>query len=141
MTSIREEMWKTKGILFNFAITDLKIRYKNSVPDALGQRVLGEFVKCLTEEFIAGPAAADLVLGLAALDLHRGDAADALHFVGRSEPLAVTTECRQQPRGQRVASAGKGLKDLRVGMMFHQVRQLTIELFERFNQRQQLGDV
>jgi lipopolysaccharide transport system permease protein len=31
MTSIREEMWKTKGILFNFAITDLKIRYKNSV--------------------------------------------------------------------------------------------------------------
>ena len=31
MTSIREEMWKTRGILFNFAITDLKIRYKNSV--------------------------------------------------------------------------------------------------------------
>jgi lipopolysaccharide transport system permease protein len=31
MASIREEMWKTKGILFNFAITDLKIRYKNSV--------------------------------------------------------------------------------------------------------------
>ncbi len=31
MTSIVEEMWKTKGILFNFAITDLKIRYKNSV--------------------------------------------------------------------------------------------------------------
>ena len=31
MTTIREEMWKTKGILFNFAITDLKIRYKNSV--------------------------------------------------------------------------------------------------------------
>lgn len=31
MTSIREEMWKTKGILFNFAITDLKIRYRNSV--------------------------------------------------------------------------------------------------------------
>lgn len=31
MTSIREEMWKTKGILFNFAIFDLKIRYRNSV--------------------------------------------------------------------------------------------------------------
>ena len=31
MTSIREEMWKAKGILFNFAITDLKIRYRNSV--------------------------------------------------------------------------------------------------------------
>ena len=31
MTSIREEMWKTKGILFNFAITDLKLRYKSSV--------------------------------------------------------------------------------------------------------------
>ena len=31
MTSIREEMWKTKGILFNFAISDLKIRYRNSV--------------------------------------------------------------------------------------------------------------
>ena len=31
MTGIREEMWKTRGILFNFAITDLKIRYKNSV--------------------------------------------------------------------------------------------------------------
>ena len=31
MTSIREEMWKTRGILFNFAITDLKIRYRNSV--------------------------------------------------------------------------------------------------------------
>jgi len=31
MTSIREEMWKFRGILFNFAITDLKIRYKNSV--------------------------------------------------------------------------------------------------------------
>jgi lipopolysaccharide transport system permease protein len=31
MTTIREEMWKTKGILFNFAITDLKIRYRNSV--------------------------------------------------------------------------------------------------------------
>ena len=30
MTSIPEEMWKTRGILFNFAITDLKIRYKNS---------------------------------------------------------------------------------------------------------------
>lgn len=30
MTSILEEMWKTKGILFNFAISDLKIRYKNS---------------------------------------------------------------------------------------------------------------
>ena len=30
MTTIREEMWKTKGILFNFAITDLKIRYRNS---------------------------------------------------------------------------------------------------------------
>jgi lipopolysaccharide transport system permease protein len=31
MTSIKEEMWKTRGILFNFAMTDLKIRYKNSV--------------------------------------------------------------------------------------------------------------
>ena len=31
MTSIREEMWKTKGILFNFAISDLKVRYRNSV--------------------------------------------------------------------------------------------------------------
>jgi len=31
MTSIREEMWKTKGILFNFAVSDLKIRYRNSV--------------------------------------------------------------------------------------------------------------
>jgi lipopolysaccharide transport system permease protein len=31
MNSIVQEMWKTKGILFNFAITDLKIRYKNSV--------------------------------------------------------------------------------------------------------------
>jgi lipopolysaccharide transport system permease protein len=31
MTSIREEMWKTKGILFNFALSDLKIRYRNSV--------------------------------------------------------------------------------------------------------------
>ena len=31
MTSIREEMWKTKDILFNFAITDLRIRYRNSI--------------------------------------------------------------------------------------------------------------
>ena len=31
MTSISEEMWKFKGILFNFAISDLKIRYRNSV--------------------------------------------------------------------------------------------------------------
>ena len=31
MTSIREEMWKARGILFNFAISDLKIRYRNSV--------------------------------------------------------------------------------------------------------------
>ena len=31
MSSIREEMWKTRGILFNFAISDLKIRYKNSI--------------------------------------------------------------------------------------------------------------
>jgi len=31
MTSIREEMWKTRGILFNFAVYDLKIRYRNSV--------------------------------------------------------------------------------------------------------------
>ena len=31
MTSIREEMWKTKGILFNFALSDLKVRYRNSV--------------------------------------------------------------------------------------------------------------
>ena len=31
MTTISEEMWKFKGILFNFAISDLKIRYRNSV--------------------------------------------------------------------------------------------------------------
>ena len=31
MTSIREEMWKAKGILFNFATSDLKIRYRNSI--------------------------------------------------------------------------------------------------------------
>nr|AIF16785.1 polysaccharide ABC transporter permease (ABC-2.P) [uncultured marine thaumarchaeote KM3_74_H09] len=31
MTSIREEMWKTRGILFNFAVYDLKIRYRNSI--------------------------------------------------------------------------------------------------------------
>ena len=31
MTSIREEMWKAKGIIFNFAKSDLKIRYRNSV--------------------------------------------------------------------------------------------------------------
>ena len=31
MTSIREELWKTKGILFNFAIFDLKVKYRNSV--------------------------------------------------------------------------------------------------------------
>ncbi len=31
MTTIREEMWKFKGILFNFAISDLKIRYRNSI--------------------------------------------------------------------------------------------------------------
>jgi len=31
MTSIREEMWKTRSILFNFAVSDLKIRYRNSV--------------------------------------------------------------------------------------------------------------
>ncbi len=31
MTSIVEEMWETRGILFNFAISDLKIRYRNSV--------------------------------------------------------------------------------------------------------------
>ena len=31
MTSIREEMWKNRGILFNFAISDLKIRYRNSI--------------------------------------------------------------------------------------------------------------
>ena len=42
MTTIREEMWKTKGILFNFAISDLKIRYRNSV---LG--VLWSFVEPL----------------------------------------------------------------------------------------------
>ena len=42
MTSIREEMWKTRGILFNFAISDLKIRYRNSV---LG--VLWSFVEPL----------------------------------------------------------------------------------------------
>ena len=42
MTSIREEMWKTRGILFNFAVSDLKIRYRNSV---LG--VLWSFVEPL----------------------------------------------------------------------------------------------
>ena len=42
MTSIREEMWKTRGILFNFAMSDLKIRYRNSV---LG--VLWSFVEPL----------------------------------------------------------------------------------------------
>ena len=42
MTSIREEMWKTKGILFNFAISDIKIRYRNSI---LG--VLWSFVEPL----------------------------------------------------------------------------------------------
>ena len=42
MTSIREEMWKAKGILFNFAISDLKIRYRNSI---LG--VLWSFVEPL----------------------------------------------------------------------------------------------
>ena len=31
MPTIRDEMWKTKGILFNFAISDLKIRYRNSI--------------------------------------------------------------------------------------------------------------
>ena len=31
MSSILSEMWKMKGLIFNFAITDLKIRYKNSV--------------------------------------------------------------------------------------------------------------
>ena len=31
MTSIKEEMWKTKGIIFSFAKSDLKIRYRNSV--------------------------------------------------------------------------------------------------------------
>ena len=31
MTSIREEMWKSRAILFNFAISDLKIRYRNSI--------------------------------------------------------------------------------------------------------------
>ena len=31
MTSIREEMWKNRGILFNFAISDLKLRYRNSI--------------------------------------------------------------------------------------------------------------
>ena len=31
MTTIREELWKTKGILFNFAIFDLKVKYRNSV--------------------------------------------------------------------------------------------------------------
>ena len=31
MSTIRAEMWKTRGILFNFAISDLKIRYKNSI--------------------------------------------------------------------------------------------------------------
>ena len=31
MTTIREEMWKTKGILFSFAVSDLKVRYRNSV--------------------------------------------------------------------------------------------------------------
>ena len=31
MTSIREEMWKNRGILFNFAVSDLKLRYRNSI--------------------------------------------------------------------------------------------------------------
>ena len=31
MTSIREEMWKNRAILFNFAISDLKVRYRNSI--------------------------------------------------------------------------------------------------------------
>jgi len=31
MTTIREELWKTKGILFNFAIFDLKVKYRNSI--------------------------------------------------------------------------------------------------------------
>ena len=31
MTSIREEMWKTRSILFNFAVSDLKVRYRNSI--------------------------------------------------------------------------------------------------------------
>ena len=31
MTSIREEMWKSRAILFNFDISDLKIRYRNSI--------------------------------------------------------------------------------------------------------------
>ena len=31
MTSIREEMWKTRSILFNFAVTVLKVRYRNSI--------------------------------------------------------------------------------------------------------------
>ena len=31
MTSIREEMWKSRAILFNFAISDLKVRYRNSI--------------------------------------------------------------------------------------------------------------
>ena len=42
MASIREEMWKAKGILFNFAVSDLKIRYRNSI---LG--VLWSFVEPL----------------------------------------------------------------------------------------------
>ena len=31
MTTIREDLWKTKGILFNFAIFDLKVKYRNSI--------------------------------------------------------------------------------------------------------------
>jgi len=31
MPTIKEELWKTKGILFNFAIFDLKVKYRNSV--------------------------------------------------------------------------------------------------------------
>jgi lipopolysaccharide transport system permease protein len=31
MPSIKEEMWKTKGILFSFAFSDLKVRYRNSI--------------------------------------------------------------------------------------------------------------
>ena len=31
MTTIKEELWKTKGILFNFAIFDLKVKYRNSI--------------------------------------------------------------------------------------------------------------
>ena len=31
MTAFREELWKKRELLVNFAISDIKVRYKNSV--------------------------------------------------------------------------------------------------------------